>query len=139
VEDYYRFLRTNIELTRDFNVVIDAGNGTAGVIAAPIFKEMGQHVTELFCEMDGRFPNHHPDPTVEKNLTALRKTVLETKADLGIGYDGDGDRIGVIDNEGNIIWGDYLMIILARDMLKEHKGGDLRFRGQMFRQSLQGG
>ena len=79
-------------------------------------------MTELFCEMDGHFPNHHPDPTVEKNLVTLRKTVIETKADVGIGYDGDGDRIGVIDNEGNIIWGDYLMIILARDILKEHKG-----------------
>jgi phosphomannomutase/phosphoglucomutase len=122
VEDYYRFLRTNISLPRSFKVVIDAGNGTAGVIAAPILKEMGQQVTELFCDMDGHFPNHHPDPTVEKNLVALRKTVIETGADVGIGFDGDGDRIGVIDNEGNIIWGDYLMIILARDILKQRKG-----------------
>jgi phosphomannomutase / phosphoglucomutase len=122
VDDYYGFLRTNIKLSRGFKVVIDAGNGTAGVFAAPILKEMGQHVTELFCEMDGHFPNHHPDPTVEKNLEVLRKTVVETKADVGIGYDGDGDRIGVIDNEGNIIWGDYLMVIFARDILKEHKG-----------------
>jgi phosphomannomutase / phosphoglucomutase len=122
VEDYYRFLRTNVKLTRKFNVVIDAGNGTAGMIATPILREMGQQVTELFCEMDGHFPNHHPDPTVEKNLEVLRKTVVEGAADVGIGYDGDGDRIGVIDNEGNIIWGDYLMIILARDILKDHKG-----------------
>jgi phosphomannomutase/phosphoglucomutase len=72
--------------------------------------------------MDGHFPNHHPDPTVEKNLVVLRNTVLEKKADVGIGFDGDGDRIGVIDDKGNTIWGDYLMIIFARDILREHKG-----------------
>jgi len=122
VDDYYNFLRNNISLNKNFNVVIDAGNGTGGVVALPIMKEMGQNVTGLFCEMDGHFPNHHPDPTVEKNIVTLRKTVLDTKADVGIGYDGDADRIGVIDNEGNIIWGDYLMIILARDVLRQHKG-----------------
>lgn len=122
VDDYYDFLRRNISLNKSFNVVIDAGNGTGGVVALPVMKEMGQNVTELFCEMDGRFPNHHPDPTVEKNLVTLRKTVLDTKADVGIGYDGDADRIGVIDNEGNVIWGDYLMIIFARDVLRQHKG-----------------
>jgi phosphomannomutase/phosphoglucomutase len=122
VEDYYNFLRTNISLNKSFNVVIDAGNGTGGVVALPIMKEMGQNVIGLFCEMDGHFPNHHPDPTVEKNIVTLRKTVLDSRADVGIGYDGDADRIGVIDNEGNVIWGDYLMIIFARDVLKRHKG-----------------
>lgn len=122
VEDYYRFLRSNIKLEKAFNVVIDAGNGTGGVVAVPILKEMGQHVTELFCEMDGHFPNHFPDPTVEKNMETLRQTVLETGADIGIGYDGDSDRIGVIDDKGNIIWGDYLMIIFARHILKTRKG-----------------
>ena len=85
-------------------------------------REMGQEVVELFCDMDGHFPNHFPDPTVEKNLETLRKTVLEQKAHVGIGYDGDADRIGIIDEKGNIIWGDYLMIIFARDILREHKG-----------------
>ncbi len=122
VDDYYSFLRNNIHLKKGFKVVIDAGNGTAGVIASPILKEMGQEVIELFCDMDGHFPNHFPDPTIEKNIETLRKTVLEKKADVGIGYDGDGDRIGVIDNEGNIIWGDYLMIIFTRDIFKERKG-----------------
>jgi len=122
VEDYYNFLRSNIRLTKRLKVVIDAGNGTGGVIAVPIMQEMGQDVIPLFCDMDGHFPNHFPDPTVEKNIEALRKTVLENKADIGIGYDGDADRIGVIDNEGTIIWGDYLMIIFARDVLKDHKG-----------------
>lgn len=122
VEDYYNFLRSNIKLTKRFKVAVDAGNGTGGVVGVPIMKEMGQDVIPLFCDMDGHFPNHHPDPTVEKNIATLRKTVLEDKADVGIAYDGDADRIGVIDNEGNIIWGDYLMIIFARDVLKEHKG-----------------
>lgn len=122
VEDYYNFLRSNIRLTKRFKVVLDAGNGTGGVIAVPIMREMGQDVIPLFCDMDGHFPNHHPDPTVEKNIETMRKTVLENNADIGIGYDGDADRIGVIDNEGTIIWGDYLMIIFARDVLKEHKG-----------------
>jgi phosphomannomutase / phosphoglucomutase len=122
VEDYYNFLRTNIKIGKQFKVVVDAGNGTGGVVAVPILREMGQTVTELYCDMDGHFPNHFPDPTVEKNLEALRKSVLEGKADVGIGYDGDSDRIGVIDDKGNIIWGDYLMILFARDILKEHKG-----------------
>ncbi len=122
VDDYYSFLRGNIKLSKSFNVVIDAGNGVGGMVALPILREMGQRVTELFCDVDGRFPNHFPDPTVEKNLMTLRKTVLDMKADVGIGYDGDADRIGVIDNEGNIIWGDYLMIIYAREIFKERKG-----------------
>ncbi len=123
VEDYYRFLRGNLRLERPLRVVVDAGNGTGGAVAVPIMTEMGQHVTPLFCDMDGRFPNHFPDPTVEGNLTALKEAVLATGADAGIGYDGDADRIGVIDEKGAIIWGDYLMIIFAREILKERPGG----------------
>ncbi|OPY67649.1 MAG: Phosphomannomutase/phosphoglucomutase [Syntrophorhabdaceae bacterium PtaU1.Bin034] len=122
-EDYYNFLRGNIAIERKLKVVVDAGNGTGGVVACPIMEEMGQDVIPLFCDMDGHFPNHFPDPTVEKNLQQLREEVLRSSADLGIGYDGDADRIGVVDNEGNIIWGDYLMLIFARDILKRHKGG----------------
>jgi phosphomannomutase/phosphoglucomutase len=122
IADYFTFLRSNIKLNKQFKVVVDAGNGTGGVIGVPIMREMGQEVIELFCDMDGHFPNHFPDPTVEKNLETLRKTVLEQKAHVGIGYDGDADRIGIIDEKGNIIWGDYLMIIFARDILREHKG-----------------
>ncbi|HQG51010.1 MAG: phosphomannomutase/phosphoglucomutase [Syntrophorhabdaceae bacterium] len=125
VADYYNFLRNNIKLNKKLKVVLDAGNGTGGVVALPIMKEMGQDVTCLYCDMDGRFPNHHPDPTVEKNIAVLKQTVLETRADIGVGYDGDADRIGVIDNEGNIIWGDYLMVIFARDILKTRKGATI--------------
>lgn len=123
VKDYYEYLRSHIVLGKQFKVVIDAGNGTGGVIAAPIMREFGQNVTELFCEMDGHFPNHFPDPTVEANLVTLRDTILREKADVGIGYDGDADRIGVVDEKGGIIWGDYLMLIFARSILKERKGG----------------
>ena len=122
VADYYTYLRSNIKLKRSFKVVVDAGNGTGGAVAVPIMKEFGQDVVELFCDMDGHFPNHFPDPTVEENLVKLRKTVVEQGAQVGIGYDGDADRIGIIDEKGNIIWGDYLMLIFARDILKERKG-----------------
>ncbi len=121
VADYYAFIRTNIHISKKFKVVVDAGNGTGGVVGVPIMKEMGQDVTDLFCDMDGRFPNHFPDPTVEKNIEVLRRTVLDQKADVGIGYDGDADRIGIVDERGDIIWGDYLMLIFARDILKTNK------------------
>lgn len=122
VEDYYSFLRGNIKINKTFKIVVDAGNGVAGVVAVPIMREFKQDVIDIFCDVDGHFPNHFPDPTVEKNIVTLRETVLKNRADVGIGYDGDGDRIGVVDNEGNVIWGDYLMIIFARDIFKERQG-----------------
>lgn len=100
-------------------VVVDSGNGTAGVLAPAILREMGCQVVELYSEPDGRFPNHHPDPTVPENLEALIKTVKEKGADLGVAYDGDADRIGIVDENGEIIWGDRLMIIFAREICKE--------------------
>ncbi len=121
-DDYYTYLRKNIDIGKGLKVVIDAGNGTGGQVACPIMEEMGQFVTPLFCNMDGHFPHHFPDPTVEKNLEQLRAAVLRESADLGIGYDGDADRIGVVDNEGNVIWGDYLMLIFARDILARNQG-----------------
>ena len=121
--DYHRYVVSNIQVDRALKVVVDAGNGTGGVVGVPIMRELGCQVEALYCEMDGRFPHHHPDPTVEKYLTDLIATVKNTGADLGIGYDGDADRIGVIDEEGKIIWGDKLMIIFARDIIKERGGG----------------
>jgi phosphomannomutase/phosphoglucomutase len=123
IQDYHHYLVSNIRLNRKIKVVVDAGNGTGGVVGVPIMRELGCQVKALYCEMDGRFPHHHPDPTVEKNLQDLIAMVQKTKADLGIGYDGDADRIGVIDEEGRIIWGDKLMIIFARAIIEEHGGG----------------
>ncbi len=122
IAEYSAYLSRNVLIDRSLKVVVDGGNGTGGVVACPIMEGMGQQVVPLFCEMDGHFPNHFPDPTVEENLEALKKTVLATSADLGIGYDGDADRIGVVDDKGQVIWGDYLMIIFARDILKTNKG-----------------
>lgn len=98
-------------------VVLDSGNGTAGLCAPEILRKIGCEVVELFSEPDGRFPNHHPDPTIPKYLDSLIQTVRREHADLGIAFDGDADRIGVVDEAGQIIWGDQLMILFARDML----------------------
>ncbi len=103
-------------------VVVDAGNGAAGPMALRVLAAVGAAVDPLFCDMDGRFPNHHPDPTVEANLAALRARVAETGAKLGIAFDGDGDRIGVIDEAGEVVWGDKLMILFGRGVLAEHPG-----------------
>lgn len=103
-------------------LVIDAGNGTAGPVVPKLLRELGCDVIELFCEPNGNFPNHHPDPTIPENLEDLIKAVKTQKADFGIAYDGDADRIGVVDENGAIIWGDQLMIIFARDILKQGSG-----------------
>ena len=103
-------------------VVLDSGNGTAGLAAPQIIRNMGCEVIELYSEPDGRFPNHHPDPTIPKNLAALICTVCKEKADIGIAFDGDSDRIGVVDASGNILWGDQLMVIFSRDILREQHG-----------------
>ena len=106
---------------RKLKVVVDAGNGTGG-IAVPIFERLGWEVVPLFLEPDGRFPNHHPDPTVEANLTQLKAKVLEVKADVGIAYDGDSDRVGAVDELGQVLWGDQLMILFSRAILAERPG-----------------
>lgn len=106
-------------------VVLDSGNGTASTVAPRMFERLGADVIPLFCELDGRFPNHHPDPTEPKNLTALIQKVKETGADFGVGFDGDSDRIGVVDEKGQIIYGDELMIIYSRDVLKNNPGATI--------------
>jgi phosphomannomutase/phosphoglucomutase len=120
--EYKTYVVGNIHLERSLKVVVDAGNGTGGVVAVPIFRELGCDVIELYCEMDGSFPNHHPDPTLPEAMQDLIAKVAETGADLGIAYDGDADRIGVVDDRGTIIWGDQLMIIFSRDILSRHPG-----------------
>ncbi len=122
--DYIHHLTTLFTSNKGprLRVVLDAGNGTAGLAAPEIIRAMGCEVIELFSEPDGRFPNHHPDPTIPKNLATLIETVRTRKADIGIAFDGDSDRIGVVDEKGSILWGDQLMVIFSRDILRERPG-----------------
>jgi len=106
------------KLSRNLKVVLDCGNGAGSLVAPKLFPRLGIKPRCLFCESDGTFPNHHPDPTVPKNVEALIAAVKQDRADIGLAFDGDADRIGVIDNTGEIIWGDYLLIIYARDALE---------------------
>ena len=115
-------------IAHDLKVVIDCGNGAGALVAPKLFPRLGIKPRCLFCESDGTFPNHHPDPTVPKNLEHLIAAVKEDHADLGIAFDGDADRIGLVDNTGEIIWGDYLLIIYARDVLaRTGKGQSIVF------------
>jgi len=106
-------------------VVVDAGNGASGPVGVPLYEQLGCEVIPLYCDVDGRFPNHHPDPTVPKNLTKLIATVKRTGADCGIGFDGDGDRIGVVNEKGEVIFGDKLLILFARHILKAEPGATI--------------
>ncbi|HYS69988.1 MAG TPA: phosphomannomutase/phosphoglucomutase [Gemmatimonadaceae bacterium] len=116
------------ELSRKLKVVLDCGNGAGSLVVPRLFSKLGIEPQCLFCESDGTFPNHHPDPTVPKNLEDLIAAVKKSRAEIGIAFDGDADRIGVIDNTGDIIWGDYLLIVYARDALaRTGKGQSIVF------------
>ncbi|MCZ6878059.1 MAG: phosphomannomutase/phosphoglucomutase [Acidobacteria bacterium] len=124
--DYRRYLGEVLgPLSNPSRVVVDAGNGTTALLAPQIYRDLGCEVTELYCTMDGNFPNHHPDPTVLENLQDLIQKVDQEQADLGIAFDGDGDRIGVVDDQGNVIWGDYLMILYSREILSRIPGATI--------------
>lgn len=121
--DYVDTIAGNIRLgARRPKVIVDGGNGTGGVALLPILQKLGLDVEGIFCEPDGRFPNHHPDPTVPENLEALQARVRETGAEVGIALDGDADRVGAVDGRGRIVWGDQLMMLFAREILKEKPG-----------------
>ncbi len=141
VSDYKEFMLKQFAYLNDsgfrkVKIVVDAGNGTAGMVAPEILSGMGCDVVPLYCEPDGRFPNHHPDPTVVEYLQDLIQETKRSGADIGVGYDGDSDRIGVVDREGNIVWGDQLMIILGRELLSKNSGakviGDVKCSQVMF-------
>ncbi len=126
VTPYLHFVTSTVRRgPRKLKVVVDAGNGVGGLVAVPLLQRLGYEVIELFCEPDGRFPNHHADPTVEKNLATLKEQVKKHRADLGVAYDGDGDRIGVVDEKGDIVWGDKLMIVLSRALLAVEPGASI--------------
>jgi phosphomannomutase/phosphoglucomutase len=131
-----QFAYLNSARFRRVKAVIDAGNGTAGAIVPEILNGMGCEVIPLYCEPDGRFPNHHPDPTVVEYMQDLIAETKRSGADIGVGYDGDADRIGVVDSEGTVIWGDQVMIILSRELLKGNPGarviGDVKCSQAMF-------
>jgi len=122
VTPYKQYIIENIHIKKPMRVGVDAGNGTSGVIAVPIFKQLKCEVHDIYCDMDGNFPNHEADPTVAENMADLSALVKENKLDLGIGFDGDGDRIGVVDEKGNLIYGDQLMIIFSREILSRKPG-----------------
>ncbi len=125
--DYVNFIKERISLRRRLKIVIDAGNGTGGEISERIFRELGCDVIPLYCEPDGSFPNHHPDPTIDEFLNDLIETVKRERADIGIAYDGDADRVGFIDDKGRIIRGDQSLILFSREILRKHKGSKIIF------------
>ncbi|SFM47639.1 phosphomannomutase / phosphoglucomutase [Ectothiorhodospira mobilis] len=127
VPGYLQRLCTDIRLARPLSVVVDCGNGAASELAPVLFERMGCRVTPLFCRVDGRFPHHHPDPSRPENLADLAQKVQAVGADLGLAFDGDGDRLGVVDGEGRIHWPDRLMMCLARDVLARHPGATVVF------------
>ena len=126
-QDYMDTIKSDIALDRELNIVVDCGNGVAGNIAPKLFESLGAKVTKLFCLVDGRFPNHHPDPSNPENLEDLIKEVVDTGADLGLAFDGDGDRLGLVDNKGNVIWADRQMILYSRDVLSRKSGAKIIF------------
>ncbi len=127
IPDYIEDIKSRIHIPSKVKAVIDCGNGAASLVVGELMRELGVDAYFMYCEPDGTFPNHHPDPTVEKNVADLREQVLKLQADLGVAYDGDADRIGVIDDRGEIVWGDRLLILFARDVLKEKKGQKIIF------------
>ncbi len=136
VPAYLEKVSALVRLARPVKIVLDGGNGAAGLVARDLLTRAGAEVIPLFCEPDGHFPNHHPDPVEEQNLTALKAKVLETGAELGIGLDGDGDRIGVVDENARVIHGDRLLAIFARAVLAENPGaaviGDVKCSHLLF-------
>jgi phosphomannomutase/phosphoglucomutase len=124
---YLAEIINNVHLARPLKIIVDAGNGITGKIAPELFRALGCEVHELFCEIDGNFPNHHPDPTQEENLQDLIRAVHEHQADVGLAFDGDGDRIGIVTNKGTIITSDRLLMLFAKALLAEHSQAKIIF------------
>jgi phosphomannomutase / phosphoglucomutase len=134
---YHRHLLADIpNLRRPLKVVVDGGSGVGGPVALPLLRQLGCNVLEIACTPDGSFPVHHPDPTVADNLTLLIERVRAEGADVGIAYDGDADRIGTVDEQGNILWGDELLVLFSRDVLRRNPGaiiiGEIKCSQRLF-------
>ncbi|MDR0528104.1 MAG: phosphomannomutase/phosphoglucomutase [Zoogloeaceae bacterium] len=124
-EAYLARVLEGARLSRPVHIVVDCGNGVAGAVAPELFRRLGCTVTPLFCEVDGRFPNHHPDPSKPENLADLARVVRESDAELGLAFDGDGDRLGVVTKEGRMIYPDRLLMLFAADVLSRAPGGEI--------------
>lgn len=127
LDRYIHHVSRNVHLKRPLKIVIDAGNGVTGMIAPALFKRLGCEVHELHCAVDGSFPNHHPDPSQPENLHDLIRAVRETKADVGLAFDGDGDRLGIVTNQGEIIWPDRLLMLYSKALLAKHPKAKIIF------------
>lgn len=127
VPDYLDTIVNDIKLDRPLNIAVDCGNGVAGVLATELFTRLGCKVTELFCEVDGTFPNHHPDPSKPENLIDMQNVMKENALDLGLAFDGDGDRVGILDDKQNILWADRQMMLYSADVLKRKPGALIIF------------
>lgn len=119
---YEDYIYANVNMGRKLRIVVDGGNGVGGMFTLPLFKRWGFEVTDIYCEPDGRFPHHFPDPTIPENLRELIALVKSQEADVGIAYDGDADRLGVVTDQGEILWGDELLLFFSRYVLKENPG-----------------
>ena len=122
IEDYINYVAAKIDLNRPLKIIIDSGNGACGLLPEKIFKKLGCQVKTIYSEFDGNFPHHLPDPYKEENLKDIKKMVFEEKADLGFAFDGDGDRVAPIDNQGRAVQGDFCLLMLARQALEKKKG-----------------
>lgn len=127
LERYLGEVCANVRLSRPLRIAIDCGNGVAGPAAVALFSRLGCEVESLYCEVDGEFPNHHPDPSVPENLRGLIACVRQEQLDLGLAFDGDGDRLGVVDERGRVLWPDRQMMLYSRDVLLRHPGGRVVF------------
>ena len=127
VDDYVDTIFSDVALAGDVSIVVDAGNGVTGTVAPRLFEELGCQVTPLFCDLDGAFPNHDPDPSIPENLQALIEKVQDEGADLGVAFDGDGDRLAVVTPAGKIIWPDQLLMLFAKDIVSRNPGADVVF------------
>jgi phosphomannomutase/phosphoglucomutase len=124
---YQEAICDSVQLARPLKIVVDSGNGMAGPFAPSIYRALGCEVVSIYEKVDGNFPNHHPDPTVPENLVDLQQAVIDNKADLGLAFDGDADRVGVVSNSGQIIWPDRQMMLFAKSVLAKHAGSPIVF------------
>ena len=127
VSDYINRVTSDVKLSRPMKVIVDCGNGVAGAVAPSLLRALGCEVIEMFCEVDGTFPNHHPDPSQPENLQDLKKALQEETADIGLAFDGDGDRLGVVTPQGQVIWADRQIMLYAQDILARNPGGEIIF------------